>query len=109
LRAPPAEFFTTGEKAVWRNLASWAWQDDEWVDLPGPASWWPKSDAQIDATGFHFSTKSPEGHKEAILVMYAAKEPEDGSYQRVFPSDSEFWVMEDTVATQNYLRKFFRA
>jgi hypothetical protein len=90
-------------------LASWALKDDEWVDLPGPAAWWPDSEAEIDATGFNFSTKSPKGHEAAITLLYAAKEPADGSYQLVFPSDSELWVMDDTVATQKHLRKFFRA
>ncbi len=59
---PVAEFFTPGERAVWRNLASWVLEDNEWVDFPGLANWWPEADNKIDATGFHFSTRSPKGY-----------------------------------------------
>jgi len=43
------------------------------------------------------------------MVLVCGKEElmDSGSYQRVFPSDSELWVMEDTEATQEYLRNFF--
>ena len=103
----PAKFFTQGEKVVWKNLASWA-IEDEWVELPGPAEWWPDTEDRLDATGFKFSTKSPKGLQAAMLMVYATEEPEDGSYQRIFPSNSELWVMDDTTATQHFLRNFLR-
>jgi len=62
----------------------------------------------LNATGFNFSTQSPESHKAAMVLVRGKGELMDsGSYQRVFPSDSELWVMEDTEATQEYLRNFF--
>ena len=88
-------------------MASWVFED-EWVDLPGPADWWPEDDNMIDATGFYFSSRSSKGHEAAIKMAFAAEEPKDGSYQRILPSKSELFLMKDTMATQKFLRKFFR-
>lgn len=49
---PPGLLFDEEEKALWRNFSTWAWPESEWVDLPGPASWWPDNLGEIDRAGF---------------------------------------------------------
>jgi hypothetical protein len=100
----PSKYFTTGEKAVWKNLAAWAFDDNEWVDLPGPAEWWPE-DEGLDATGFQFSDQK-YGHKEAWLMVMGDKEPEDGSYNRVFPAEDDLLIMEDNSMSRMALKAF---
>jgi hypothetical protein len=96
---PPAKYFTPGEKAIWRNGLSWSNREEEWVDLPGPAAWWPESDTKLDATGFYISDGSWEGHFLAYKMMREPQEPQDGSYQRIYPSNAKLFVIENTVAT----------
>ena len=87
--------------AGWRND-----EEDGWVDLPGPASWWPKSEAELDATGFYVPTRSPEGYVAAMeMVWDAEEEPKD--YKLVLPSEDDLWVMEDTAANRDYLDGFY--
>ena len=81
----PESYFTTSEKAIWRNLATWAFGDDEWIELPGPADWWPEDEA-IDSTGFYFLEPNP-GYRQALELVLASKYPNDGSYERVLASD----------------------
>lgn len=97
----PATFFTQGEKAVWKNMAAWVYEEDEWVDLPGPANWWPDD---IDSTGFFFSEKG--GHYEAWQVVVAKELPADGSYERIFPAHDDLWLMDENTNTQNSLKAF---
>ena len=32
----PESYFTTSEKAIWRNLIIWAFGDNKWIELLGP-------------------------------------------------------------------------
>ena len=99
----PKKFFTTGEKAVWKNLAAWLFPDDDgWVELPGPADWWPDS---VDKTGFGFSI-SQTGHEEAMRMVIGQGEPENGLFDRIYPSDKELILMEDDHRTQLGINAF---
>lgn len=82
----PQRFFTAKEKAIWRSMAMWVFEREEWVDLPGPAEWWPEDDKKIDRLGFGFSDQK-YGHKEAFLLV--TSKPDEfvkEAYSRVFPS-----------------------
>jgi hypothetical protein len=103
IRPGPGKFFTTGEKAIWRNLAAWAYGPDEWVDLPGPAQWWPDD---IDSTGFIFSDQST-GHKEAMLMVENDELLDEDLYYRLFPSHTDLRVMEDNSQSRLLLKSFF--
>lgn len=101
----PAKFFTIGEKAIWRNIAAWAFEDD-WIELPGPASWWPENDEDLDATGFYFSGYNT-GHYEAMQLVLASEKLEGNLYERVFPSYSDLRIMEDDSTNQSLLNAYF--
>jgi hypothetical protein len=106
LRQGPEKFFTSGEKAIWKNLAAWAYANDDWVDLPGPAEWWPDSITAIDATGFTFSDQST-GHMEAMQLVLSKEAPDEELYQRLFPSHTDLRVMNDDSQTRMLLKAFF--
>jgi hypothetical protein len=105
----PAVLFTTEEKAVWKNLATWrntlSWVDGDWVDLPGPAWLWPDNDT-IDAAGFGFSVVQAAAHKDAFQIVLAQKLPLDDSYDRIFPSYSSLWLMEDGLSSRKVVTNF---
>jgi hypothetical protein len=105
-RADPKKFFTSGEKAIWRNLAAWCFKDNEWIDLPGPAEWWPESIDEIDATGFTFSDQTT-GHEEAMKLVLSKETPNEELYQRLFPSHTDLRVMNDDSQTRMLLDAFF--
>ena len=107
----PKKFFTSGEKAVWRNLATWALDSDSemdggWVELPGPAEWWSEEEMDVDLEGFWFSTHSARGHMDAIRLINSGEDTE-GVYSRVLPSDRDLWVMDDTSSSRKTLNRFF--
>lgn len=79
--------------------------EDGWVELPGPADWWPEGEEDLNATGFFFHPPA-SGYKEAYEMIYAEKEPEDGSYNRIFPSANNLYIMEETELTRTLLRAF---
>ena len=66
--------------------------NSEWVDLPGPASWWPESDTKSHQD-FAISDRK-EGLKEAVEMLMGKDIPDDGSFERMYPSTSEFWLMD---------------
>ncbi len=102
----PKTFFTPSEKAIWRNLAMWlSDEDDGWIDLPGPASWWQDDDF-IDSSGFSFFPSSVGGHREAMELVYARGEIDWDMYARIFPSDSELRVLPDDSTTRLLLQSF---
>jgi hypothetical protein len=91
---------------MWKNMAAWCEEEGGWVDLPGPADWWPE-DSEIDRTGFAFSDRR-SGHYEAYRLIHADQEPSDGTYERVLPSGTDLVVMEDSIETREILKAFFR-
>lgn len=87
--AGPGRFFTEGEKAVWRNCSVWNRElnDPEWSTLPGPADWWPDD---INSIGFYTPNDSyAKGFYDAYKMIHKKEPPTDGSYERVYPSDTE--------------------
>ena len=84
-------------------MAAWTYGDDKWVDLPGPASWWPKN---IDSTGFNFPEKDSQGYMDAWKIVEAEELPTDGSYERILPAHSELWLMPDTSASYKQIQAF---
>jgi hypothetical protein len=107
----PTDVFTSDEIAIWKNFAAWkksaSWINGDWVDLPGPASWWG-DDNSIDATGFRFSTISAGAHKAAWEIVRAPELPADNSYDRIAPSHSDLWLMDDTMATRVAVEAFLQ-
>ncbi|TAQ84284.1 hypothetical protein B7494_g7388 [Chlorociboria aeruginascens] len=102
----PDKFFTTGEKAIWKNICAWAYEDDEWIELPGPADWWPDDQKKLDATGFVFS-EIKHGHLAAfhMLLMDESLIDED-EYGRLYPYEDDLYIMEDD-STSRMGRKAF--
>lgn len=100
--ADPKKFFTTGEKALWRNCAKWYNEDEnpEWITLPGPADWWPEN---IDDTGFYFSDVK-SGHFEAYKMIHEKDMPDE--YEMIFPSENELVLMEKSSITEMTLKAF---
>lgn len=100
--ADPKKFFTTGEKALWRNCAKWNDEDEnpEWITLPGPADWWPEN---IDDTGFYFSDVK-SGHFEAYKMIHEKDMPDE--YEMIFPSENELVLMEKSSITEMTLKAF---
>jgi hypothetical protein len=85
----PGQFFTTGENAIWKNFA--AWKSDEWVDLPGPAEWWPDNKNDLDATGFCFSDKKT-GHKQALDMVLTTGKVDLFAYRQVSQSEDDLFI-----------------
>jgi hypothetical protein len=104
--AGPDKFFTTGEKGIWKNCVMWNEEDDdpEWATLPGPADWWPED---IDSTGFCFSGEK-SGHFEAYKMIHEKQVPNDGSYERIFPSSTDLLLMPKSLISDMALTSFLR-
>jgi len=80
-------------------MVAWCDEDDGWVDLPGP------EDSEIDNTGFAFSNQ-PSGHYEAYSLIHSDEEPIDGTYDRMFPSSTDLFIMDDSIETRETLKAF---
>ncbi|KAH8650262.1 hypothetical protein BGZ60DRAFT_421926 [Tricladium varicosporioides] len=116
MTAGPGKYFSASEKALWRNLVSWS-IEDEWVDLPGPASWWPiqksigpeqlsESHKVFDQLGFKLY-ENKAGYFNAWKMVMEPFEPTDGSYNRILPSEEELVLLDDTIETRDKLRDFY--
>ena len=87
-------------------MVAWMFPGEEWIDLPGPAEWWP-DDYDINEAGFAFLT-DVSGCEEAFKMILTKDEPEDGSYERILPSGTELRLLEDTATTRQGLKAFYR-
>ena len=92
--------FTPKELAVFRNTNCWllATVEDEWVDLPGPAAFWP-DDYNLELFGFGLPPfeKAPLYLRAWEIATMEAKEPQD--FGLLVPSNEELVMIElgDTV------------
>ena len=95
----PAQLFTTGELAIWRNVTSWMDLADpndpdsesDWITLPGPAEWWSTyTDREIADMGFDTPAKN-KGYKMAYDLAMSA-EYERPEFQMVVHSDHELRI-----------------
>jgi hypothetical protein len=74
-------------------MTTWIFgMDAEYVELPGPAEWWPEN---YDYEKHGFAVPAVDnGYQEAFAMVFSDEEPE--RYAFVFPSDDDLRVMEDT-------------
>ena len=84
----------------------------DWVELPGPAEWWERqgltvaqNDALIDKWGFDFS-EAESGHEEAWNLVHAAQEPNDNSWEYIFPATGDLFMMPRTSMSEEFIRLF---
>ena len=69
----PHKFFTPQVKGLLRCV--WATQDDDWVDLPGPAEWWPDDSSYYRKHGLEIRADQKENHRKALEMLGAIEAP----------------------------------
>ncbi|KAM3067040.1 hypothetical protein ACMFMG_011819 [Clarireedia jacksonii] len=108
----PGTFFTASEKAFWRALVVSLVDnsfDDGWVDLPGPASWWPESTEEIDNMDFLVPENDREQYINAIKLVYTKEMNLElwDNWMMVLPSNSNLQVLADTQANMKRIKSFY--
>ncbi len=105
---PPHEIFSEQYRVIFRNWHTWNVEDPEdpdWYTLPGHAKWWPDN-YDFAENGFDISSSNIDEYKQAWDMVFAEKEPNDGSYNRIAPY--ELRILEDTFANRKIISKFQR-
>ncbi|TEY17489.1 hypothetical protein BOTCAL_2179g00010 [Botryotinia calthae] len=108
----PATFFTSPEKAFWRTRIVYLMNDsemDDWIDLPGPASWWPESIKEIDDTGFFIPEDDRKQYIDARRLVYCKKIDQElwDLWQLVLPANANLQVLSDTQANKKLIESFY--
>jgi hypothetical protein len=116
---PPHDYFTIGERAVWRNMMAWKPAPGDanreelmagWITLPGPAHWWPH-DYDYESCGFALPQQNI-GQEEAFKLVLDRSWERTGKtpplWDRVLPSDHELGVVSETVEGDVLLKLFDR-
>ena len=68
-------------------------EEADWVDLLGPASWWPDD---YNKEEYRFAVPVENGHKKAFELLRKRWEVEPKDYELIFPSDQDLRMMEDS-------------
>ena len=102
---PPHTFFSTGERAMMRNVWGWGGTETEddaaagWYTLPGPGSWWP-DDYDFSRHGFDLPNENL-GQLEAWQLVWDGSYKATGivprSWERTLPSDVELAMVSNTI------------
>lgn len=66
-KASPDKVFSAVEKGLLRS--AWGADDNEWVDLPGPAEWWPDSPDWYARHGFEVRADLRIEYKKAMFAV----------------------------------------
>ena len=99
-------FFTVGERAVFKNFASWGDDDAEegWYTLPVLAEWW-SDHYDYDQHGFDMSPTTT-GQFEAYQLIHTIHDELPAIWDRVFPSKTELCLVRDSVEGKMLLELF---
>ncbi|ELR10474.1 hypothetical protein VC83_01811 [Pseudogymnoascus destructans] len=101
-KIPPHLYFTKLQLAVWRNFASWNFEDGQ-VSLPGPADWYPDG---YDTTQHGFQLdEDATGAFKAWEMLREKDEPVD--FKWVLPSDEKLAMLPPTKESDELLAKFY--
>ncbi|KAL9040635.1 MAG: hypothetical protein Q9180_001789 [Flavoplaca navasiana] len=93
---PPHKYFSSRQKALFRNLWAWTTRVDEegWYDLPGPAEWW--SGYPFDHSGVH-NWEPDADSRLARRAWQIIREEFDFSFVpdllRIAPTEEELTIM----------------
>ena len=92
----PGKFFDMEEKKIWRNSAKWAVPPDAlgevWINLPGPADFWPEDSASIDTLGFYIPHGKDITYKAMADMIFNDKMNEKRIFAKykLIENDEEF-------------------
>jgi hypothetical protein len=95
------------ELAVYRNTSCWlsAADEEEWIDLPGPAAFWP-DDYDIESSGFGLPPHSKASLYQRAFEIATMEEEEPKDFGLLVPSNEEL-VMMDLGGAAMHLRNNF--
>jgi hypothetical protein len=63
----PEKFFSQIDRGLLRSL--WGADKEEWVELPGPAEWWPDEPTWYSANGFEPSPDQQVNYRKALFAL----------------------------------------
>ncbi|OAG33766.1 hypothetical protein AYO21_12168 [Fonsecaea monophora] len=66
-RLHPKRFFSAAERGLLRCI--WGADDNEWVDLPGPAYFWPDKPEWYAKNGFEPRVDQKDNYKKALAAL----------------------------------------
>ncbi|KAH0551259.1 hypothetical protein GP486_007451 [Trichoglossum hirsutum] len=105
---PPHMFFTPGEIAIFKNMATWKEDDIDietgWYTLPGPVEWWADG-YDYESYGFDVPTADMR-HHEALLMAFTPSVKPPALWDEVFPSETELCLMNSSIEAR-LLQKIF--
>lgn len=104
-RHTPERFFSRSDKALLRfAFANLAATDEEWIELPGPAAWWPdvtgrRKDTADDKkaldwylkNGFDILDDDVQGYLDAAEAIRQKEPPKDWVKNLVHEDDELIW------------------
>ena len=67
----------------------WAIQDDEWIELPGPAEIWPDDELYYFDHGFNVRLGRKDRHRKALELL-AMDEPTPGWLENVIHENDRY-------------------
>ena len=65
--ARPQQFFSDQERGLLRSL--WAADKKEWIELPGPAEWWPDEPKWYSTNGFEVRVDQCENYRKGLAAV----------------------------------------
>ena len=63
----PAKFFTEIDRGLLRSI--WGADDSEWIELPGPACWWPDDPSWYSANGFEVRVELAPDYRKGLDAL----------------------------------------
>ncbi|ELR02393.1 hypothetical protein GMDG_05451 [Pseudogymnoascus destructans 20631-21] len=101
-KTPPHLYFTKLQLAIWRNFASWNFEDGQ-VSLPGHAKWYPDG---YDTTQYGFQLDSDAtGVFKAWEMLREEAEPVD--FKWILPSEDRLFLLPPTKESEEFLARFY--
>jgi hypothetical protein len=95
---PPHDFFSAGERAIFRNIASWSASDDGWYYLPGPADWWPEN-YDFEKHGWE-PCEEDLGQQAAFNLANGYMDDVPEEWDKVLPTEDELGFIPSNIAAR---------
>jgi ketosteroid isomerase-like protein len=86
-KGSPEKFFPAFDRGTLRSL--WGADEDAWIELPGPAEWWPDDPSWYATHGFEPRLDQFENYRKALRALDAETPPPDWE-QHLLPKNARY-------------------